>query len=57
MEIAQRQTVDAGNEGEEVVVEDVVDEHLFRVVARIGTREKMDILVYEGNLDVEKILD
>jgi hypothetical protein len=68
MEIAQRHTVDAGDiseadseneaghEGEEVVVEDVADERLFRVVARIGAREKMDILVYEGNLDVEELL-
>jgi hypothetical protein len=30
---------------------------LFRVVARIGAREKMDIPVYEGNLDVEELLD
>jgi hypothetical protein len=36
--------------GEEVAVEDAVDEHLFRVVARIGAREKMDIPIYEGNL-------
>jgi hypothetical protein len=51
MEIAQRRIVDAGdinevedenkvgNEGEEVAVEDVVDERLFKVVARIGVRE------------------
>jgi hypothetical protein len=69
METAQRCTVDvgdinkaeseneAGNEGEEVVVEDVADERLFRVVSRIGAREKMDILVYEGNMDVEELLD
>jgi hypothetical protein len=38
-------------------VEDAVDERLFRVVARIGAREKMDIPVYEGNLDVEELLD
>ena len=69
MEIAQRHIIDvgdiskdeseneAGNEGEEVAVEDVVDECLFRVVARIGAREKMDIPTYEGNLDVEEILD
>ena len=69
MEIAQRHTVDAGdiseakseneagNKGEEVVVEDVVDERLFRAVARIGAREKIDIPVYEGNLDVEELLD
>jgi hypothetical protein len=69
METAQRHTVDVGdineveienearNEGEEVAVKDAADEFLFRVVARIGAREKMDILVYEGNLDVEEILD
>jgi hypothetical protein len=27
------------------------------VVARMSAREKMDILVYEGNLDVEELLD
>jgi hypothetical protein len=69
MEIAQRHTVDTGdiseaesenevgNKGEEVSVEDATDECLFKVVARIGAREKMDIPVYEGNLDVEELLD
>jgi hypothetical protein len=68
MEISQRHTVDArdiseaDNENEvgheeEVAVEDDANEHLFRVVARIGAKEKMDILVYEGNLDVEELLD
>jgi hypothetical protein len=69
METTQRHTIDvgdisedereneAGNEGEEVVVEHVADERLFRDVARIGAREKMDIPVYEGNLDVEEILE
>jgi hypothetical protein len=69
METTQRQTVDVGDiseaeseneaehEGEEVTAEDVVEEHLLRVVARIGAREKMDIPMYEGNLDVEEILD
>jgi len=47
---------EAGHE-EEVVVEDAADEYLFRVVARIGAREKMGIPVYEGNLDVEELLD
>jgi hypothetical protein len=62
-EIAQRCTVDigdisgAGNEGEEVAVEDAAEECLFRVVARIGAREKMDIPVYESNLDIEELLD
>jgi hypothetical protein len=68
IETTQRQIVDvgdiikveseneAGNEGEEFAVEDVAEERLFRVVARIGVREKMDIPMYEGNLDVEEIL-
>jgi hypothetical protein len=69
METAQRRIVDAGDirkaesenedghEGEEVAVKDVVDERLFRVVARIDAREKMEIPMYEGNLDVEELLD
>jgi hypothetical protein len=68
METTQRQTVDVGdvseaeseNEAgaeEEVVAEDAAEERLFRVVARIGAREKMDIPMYEGNLDVEELLD
>jgi hypothetical protein len=48
---------EAGNEGEEVAVKDVADECLFRVVARIGAREKMEISMYEGNLDVEELLN
>jgi hypothetical protein len=69
MEIAQRRTVDVGdiseadsenevgNEREEVAVEDAADERLFKVVARIGARAKMEIPIYEGNLDVEELLD
>jgi hypothetical protein len=69
METTQRHTIDVGdinedeseneaeNEGEEVAVEDAAEERLFKVVARIGAREKMDIPMYEGNLDVEEILD
>ena len=68
MEIAQRWTTDAGdvskaereNEAraeEEVVVEDAAEERLFIVVARIGAKENMDIPMYEGNLDVEELLD
>jgi hypothetical protein len=69
METSQRLTVEtgdineadseneAGHEGEEVAIEDVAYEHLFKVVARIGVEEKMDIPVYKGNLDVEELLD
>jgi hypothetical protein len=67
METTQRHTVDVGdisedeseNEAgnEEVAVEDAAEECLFKVVARIGVKAKMDIPVYEGNLDVEELLD
>jgi hypothetical protein len=68
METAQRCTVDTGDinetdseneagHGEEVVVEDVVDKRLFRAITRIGAREKMEIPMYEGNLNVEELLD
>jgi hypothetical protein len=30
---------------------------LIRAVARMSARAKMDILVYEGNLDAEELLD
>jgi hypothetical protein len=69
METTQRCTASAGDlsdsesenevehEGEEVPVEDATNEHLLRDVARMGSREKMDIPVYEGNLDAEDLLD
>jgi len=44
-------------EEEEVVVEDATEERLFRAIVRIGAKEKMDILMYEGNLDIEELLD
>jgi hypothetical protein len=48
---------EAGHEREEVTTEDAANECLLRAVARMGAREKMDILVYEGNLDAEELLD
>jgi hypothetical protein len=42
---------------EEVVAEDAVGECLFKAVARIVARGKMEILMYEGNLDIEELLD
>ena len=66
METTQRHIVDVGyiseaeseNEArnEEFVVEDAAKERLFKAVARIGAKAKMDILMYEGNLDVEELL-
>jgi hypothetical protein len=67
MEIAQRCTVGARDlsdseseieaEEEEVAAEDAANERLIRAIARMGAREKMDIPVYEGNLDAEELLD
>jgi hypothetical protein len=48
---------EVGHEGEEVVTKYAANERLLRVVARMGAREKMDMPVYEGNLDAEEILD
>jgi hypothetical protein len=69
MEIKQRCTTDVGdiseseNEDdvghgeEEIPSEDVANECLLNDVARMGAKVKMDIPVYEGNLDVEELLD
>jgi hypothetical protein len=38
---------------EEVVAEDVAEERLLKVVVKLGARAKIDIPMYEGNLDVE----
>jgi hypothetical protein len=34
-----------------------MEEHLLKFVARMGARVKLNILMYEGNLDVEELLD
>jgi hypothetical protein len=68
METTQRRTVSAGDRSyseseiedeqeEEVAVEDVANERFIRAIARMGAREKMDIPIYEGNLDAEELLD
>jgi hypothetical protein len=41
----------------EVVAEDVAEERLLRAVVKLGAREKIDIPMYEGNLDIEELLD
>jgi hypothetical protein len=38
-------------------MEDVANERLLKAIARMGAKVKMDIQVYEGNLDVEELLD
>jgi hypothetical protein len=69
METSQRHTVDAGDlsdsksenevehEGEEVIEEDATNECLISAIARMGAKAKMDIPLYEGNLDAEELLD
>jgi hypothetical protein len=66
METTQRKTHDVGDvsdtnneevEVEEVVVEDVAEELLLKEVVKLGARAKIDIPMYEGNLDVEELLD
>jgi hypothetical protein len=68
-ETTQRRTVSAGDlsdskieieakhEGEEVPAKYVANERLIRAIAKMGAKAKMDIPVYEGNLDAEELLD
>ena len=62
MEAAQRCTANAGDlsdsEGEaeaeqqgEVAAEDAANERLIKAIAQMSSKTKMDIPVYEGNLD------
>jgi hypothetical protein len=68
METAQRHGVGAGDlsdceveeeagHAEEVVAEDASNARLIKAIARMGAKAKMDILVYEGSLDAEELLD
>jgi hypothetical protein len=69
MEIRERRKADTGNineskneddvghEEEEIPAEDVVSELLLKAIARMSTKVKMGIPVYEGNLDGEELLD
>jgi hypothetical protein len=66
METTQRIAPDAGDvseaEIEEVevegeIVEDASEENLLRAVVKLGARAKIDIPMYEGNLDTEEFLD
>jgi hypothetical protein len=68
MEIAQRRRVRAGDlsdfeveeeagHEEEVTAEDASTVQFIKAISRTGAKAKMDIPVYEGNLDVEELLD
>jgi hypothetical protein len=66
MEETQRRAPDTGDvsdveseefEAEEAVGEDVAEEQLLRAVSILGGRAKIEVPMYEGNLDVEELLD
>jgi hypothetical protein len=69
METAQRRGVgagefsdskveeEAGHDEGEVTAEDASTEQLIKAIARMSSKTKMDIPVYEGNLDAEELLD
>jgi hypothetical protein len=66
METTQRRAPDIGDiseaeseeiEVEENVAEDVAQDLLLKVVSRIGARERIEVPMYEGNLEVEELLD
>jgi hypothetical protein len=70
MEVVERRAPDIGyisdaERGEamgenffgEATEEDVLEECLLRAVARLGGRAKIEVPMYEGNLDVEEMLD
>jgi hypothetical protein len=40
-------------EEEEAAGEEATKKRLLRVVVKLGTRAKMEVSMYEGNLDVE----
>ena len=68
METVQRHGVGAGEfsdseveeeagHAEEVTAEDASTERLIKAIARMSSKTKMDIPVYEGSLDAETFLD
>jgi hypothetical protein len=66
MEIAQRRTPNVGDvseaeseeeeEGEENVAEDAAQDRLIKVVSKIGARERIEVPMYEDNLEIEELL-
>jgi hypothetical protein len=66
MERTQRRALDAGDvseaeseeaEGEENVAEDVAHDRLIKDTSKIGARARIEVPMYEGNLEVEELLD
>jgi hypothetical protein len=54
---AERKYTVGKNVVEEDAREDVVEECLLRAVSRLGGRAKIEVPMYEGNLDAEELLD
>jgi hypothetical protein len=44
-------------EVEEDVAEDAAEDRLLKAILRIGARVKIEVPMYEGNLEVEELLD
>jgi hypothetical protein len=66
MEAMQRREHDVGDiidvereyvEAKEAAGEHIDEERLLREVFRLGARAKIEVPMYEGNLDAEKLLD
>jgi hypothetical protein len=61
MEAAQRRALDTGDindvESEEATGENVSKERLLRAVVILGSRAKIEVPMYEGNLDAKEMLD
>jgi hypothetical protein len=66
METAQRRAPNVGDvseakseevEVEENATEDTAQARLIQAVSRIGTRSRIEVPMYEGNLEVEELLD
>jgi hypothetical protein len=48
---------EAGHDAEEVTTEDASTERLIKAIARMSSKTKMDIPIYEGSLNAEELLD
>jgi len=60
METTQWRDPDFGDigdaENEDVIVEDYMEELLLKAVVRLGSRQKINIPMYQGNLDTEELI-
>jgi hypothetical protein len=66
METTQRRAPEGGDvieveseyvEAKEVVGEQAAEKLLLRAIIKMGTKEKIEVPMYEGNLNVEELLD